>query len=158
MAISANDIIQKYGSEAQLTVTTPGAVNAGGFSASSDINIWANADDVPFAVFKLKLTAAGLSGAPTAGDTINLYARPMNTEGTEDSPTPDANNKNHYLGQFKVDAADADQVINAGPFSLPNYQTGQQFEFFIENDLTSVNIASDGWDLWITPSSFGLRP
>lgn len=154
MAIGTNALIDFFGTEDQVTVATPGAVSSGAFSVTGDVADWTNDDDAPFAMFKLQLTAAGLSGAPTAGEVVNLYARHIDVEGTDDTPVPDSSYLKTYLGSFVVDAADADQVYVIGPVRLPNYYESQVYEFFIENSM-SVNIASGGWDLWVTPVTVG---
>jgi len=155
MAIGTDSAIHFFGTEDEVTVASPGAVNAGAFSVTGDVNDWTNDDDAPMAVFKLKLTAAGLSAAPTAGELVSLYCRHMDVEGTEDTPVPDANYPHTYLGSFIVDAVDADQV-HILTAELPNYETSQVYEFFIENNMTP-NIASSGWELWVTPRTVGPR-
>lgn len=154
MAISTDATIDFFGTETEVTVASPGAVNAAAFSVTGDVNDWTNSDDAPFAMFKLKLTAAGLSAAPSAGELVNLFARHMDIETTEDTPVPDANYLATYLGSFIADAADADQVHVIGPIRLPNYETSQVYEFFIENAMTP-NIGASGWELWVTPITFG---
>lgn len=155
MAIGTNSAIDFWGTESELTVASPGAVAASGFSVAGDVADWTNVDDAPTAMFKLRLSAAGLSASPTAGEVINMYCRHKAIEGAEDSPVPDANYRATYLGSFVLDAADADQVHVIGPIRLPNYITQQTYEFFIENAMASANIAADGWQLWITPITTG---
>lgn len=158
MAIGTDSAIDFFGTEDQITVASPGAVAAGAFSAAADVNDWTNDDDAPYIMAKLKLTAAGLSGIPTAGEVINLYAKHLDINSTEDTPDPDANYKHTYLGSFVLDAADADQVHVIGPLRLPNYETSQVYEFFIENGSAAINIAADGWDLWVVPLTQGPHP
>lgn len=155
MAIDTNTTIHAFGTEDEVTVASPNAVNAGAFSVTEDVNDWTNDDDAVFAMFKLKVTSAGWGGAPSAGEVVNLYARLMNIEGTEDNPVPDANFKMTFMGAFVVDAVDADQVLTLGPVGLPNYITSQVYEFYIEND-TSVAIGATGWQLWVSP--MGIKP
>ncbi len=157
MAIGTDSTIDFFGTEDEVTVASPGAVNADAFSATGDVNDWTNDDDAPFAMFKLKMTATGLSAAPAAGEVVNLYARHIDVEATEDTPVPDANYAQFYLGSFTADAVDGDQVHVIGPIRLPNYETSQVYEFFIENKMTP-NIASSGWELWVTPMTFGPHP
>ena len=152
MAIGANDSIDKFGTEDELT-SLPATVVAGAFSASSDVADWTNDDDAPFALFKLKLTAAGLSAPPITGGTISLFARPMNINGAEDAPVPSASYRKMFLQSFLVNPADADQVHILGPVRLPNYKTSQVYEFFIENGM-DVDTGT-GWQLWITPTTVG---
>lgn len=154
MAIGTDSTVDFFGTEDEVTVASPSAVNSDAFSVTGDVSDWTNDDDAPFAMFKLKMTAAGLSAAPSAGEYVNLYARLLNIESTEDNPLPDANHLSNLLGSFIVDAADADQVLILGPVRLPNYQTSQVYEFFIENKMTP-NIGASGWELWVTPMTYG---
>ena len=155
MTIGTDATIDFFGTEDEVTVASPGAVNAGAFSAAADVSDWTNDDDAPYAMFKLKLTASGLTGAPTAGETVVLYARLLNIESTEDAPVPDSNYRQIRLTSFVLDAADADQVHVRGPIRLPNYKTSQEYEFFIENNMASINIGASGWELWVKPITFG---
>lgn len=154
MAIGTNSTIDFFGTEDEITASGPSAVNADAFSVTGDVNDWTNDDDAPFALFKLKMTASGLSAAPSAGEVVNLYCQHLNVESTEDTPTPDTNYSRTYLGSFVADAADADQVHVIGPVRLPNYKTSQEYEFYIENKMTP-NIGASGWQLWITPMTYG---
>ena len=160
MAIAENAVIQFWGTEDQLTVASETAVSNGAFSAAADVVDWTNDDDAPLAMFKLALH--DLSGAATAGDTVDLYCKPLNIESTADYQGPNANLKAIYLGSFQVDAVDpggtADYYV-LGPVGLPNYKTSAEYEFYIFNNLTTVNI-DDGatgphWDLWISPMTHG---
>lgn len=155
MAIGTDAAIHFWGTEDQLTVATPGAVAAGAFSVAGDVNDWTNDDDAPMAMFKLALI--DLTAAPTAGETVGLYCKPLNIESTSDFQGPTANLQELYLGSFTVDAVDpaatADYYL-LGPVDLPNYKTSQEYEFYIFNNMTPGIDAAD-WDLWITPMAFG---
>lgn len=156
MAISTNAAVEFFGTEDQVSIASPGAVNNGAFSVAGDVSDWTNDDDAPFARFKFKVLATALSAAPTAGKGIRLYARPMNIESTEDAPVIDSDYKQIFLDYITLDAVDADQVHVSQLVRLPNYQSSQVYEFFIEND-SGVNIATGAgaWELWVTPVTFG---
>jgi hypothetical protein len=160
MAITTDDTIHKFGTQDTLTVAVPGAVANGAFSAASDVNDWTNDDDAPLAIFILSLE--DLSGAATAGDTIDLYCKPLNIiYTTGDHQGPNANCLTIYLGSFVVDAVDpagtGDYYV-LGPVALPNTKTSQEYEFYIYNNLTTVGIDAADWELRITPISFGPHP
>ena len=53
MAIGTDDLIEKWGSETEVTVATPGTISDGSFSNSGDVTEWTNSDDAPFADFLL---------------------------------------------------------------------------------------------------------
>ena len=157
MAIGTDDVIDKFGTQDQLTVASPGSVANGAFSAASDVNDWTNDDDAPLAMFVLVLQ--DLSGAATAGDTIGLYCKPLNVVNTTgDHQGPNTNCPTIYLGSFQIDAVDpaaTDDNYVLGPVRLPNTKTSQEYEFYIKNDLTTVSIDAADWELWITPLSAG---
>ena len=157
MAIGTDDLIVKFGTQDQVTVASPGSVANGAFSAAGDVNDWTNDDDAPMAMFVLVLQ--DLSGAATAGDSIGLYCKPLNfVNTTGDHQGPNTNLPTIYLGSFVVDAVDpaaSDDNYGLGPILLPNYYTSQVFEFYIENNLTTVSIDAADWELWITPISYG---
>lgn len=157
MAIGSNDAIMKFGTQDEVTVASPGSVANGAFSAASDVNDWTNDDDSPLAIFVLVLQ--DLSGAATAGDTIDLYCKPLNmVNSTGDHQGPNANCLSIYLGSFLIDAVDpatADDNYVLGPVALPNVKTSQEYEFYIYNNLTTVSIDAADWELWVTPVTYG---
>ena len=160
MAIGTDDLIDKFGTQDQVTVASPGSVANGAFSAASDVNDWTNDDDAPMAMFVLVLQ--DLSGAATAGDTIDLYCKPLDVVNTTgDHQGPNTNLKTIYLGSFQVDAVDpagTDDNYVLGPVRLPNTTTSQAYEFYIYNNMTTVSIDAADWELWITPMSMGPHP
>lgn len=157
MAISTDSAIAFFGTQDEVTVASPGSVANGAFSAAGDVSDWTNDDDAPLAMFVLVLQ--DLSGAATAGDTIDLYCKPLNVVNTTgDHQGPNANCKTIYLGSFVVDAVDpagTDDNYVLGPVALPNTKTSQEYEFYIFNNLTTVSIDAADWELWITPMTYG---
>lgn len=157
MAIGTNDAIHKFGTQDQVTVASPGSVANAAFSAAGDVNDWTNDDDAPLAIFVLVLQ--DLSGAATAGDTIDLYCKPLNVVNTTgDHQGPNTNCRSIFLGSFIIDAVDpaaTDDNYVLGPVALPNTKTSQEYEFYIYNNLTTVSIDAADWELWITPVTYG---
>ena len=157
MAIGTDAAIQFFGTQDEVTVASPGAVANGALSAAGDVSDWTNDDDAPLAMFVLVLQ--DLSGAATAGDTIDLYCKPLdvvNTSGDHQGPTSTL--KTIYLGSFAVDSVDpaaTDDNYVLGPVALPNTKTSQIYEFYIFNNLTTVGIDAADWELWITPLTYG---
>lgn len=158
MAIGSNDAIYKFGTQTELTVASPGSVANGAFSAASDVSDWTNSDDAPLASFVLVLQ--DLSAAPTEGDAIGLYCKPLNivnTTGDHYGPVID-DCETIYMGSFTVsdlDPAATDDNYMLGPLPLPVVKSSQEFEFYIKNDMTTVSIDAADWELWITPLTVG---
>jgi len=157
MAIATDAAIVFHGTQDQVTVASPGAVANGAFSVAGDVNDWTNDDDAPLAMFVLVLQ--DLSAAATAGDTVDLYCKPLNVVNTTgDHQGPNANCLSIYLGSFVVDAVDpaaSNDNYVMGPVALPNTKTSQEYEFYIYNNLTTVGIDAADWELWVTPMTYG---
>ena len=157
MAIGSDSAIHFFGTQDEVTVASPGAVANGAFSAAADVSDWTNDDDSPLAMFVLVLQ--DLAGAATAGDTIDLYCKPLNVVNTTgDHQGPNANLPSIYMGSFAVDAVDpagTDDNYVLGPVALPNTKTSQEYEFYIYNNLTTHGIDAADWELWVTPMTIG---
>lgn len=151
MAISTNDLKDKFGAQDLVTVVTPGAIAAAAFSTAGDVvsGGWTNTDDAPIGEFVLKCT---FSVAPTALEPVNLYVRPMNLQSSNDPPQPDATYTHSFIGVFVVDAVTTAQYLHATAV-LPNLITSQVYEFYIENG-TGQTISA-GWQMWVTPKTVG---
>lgn len=152
MAISTGSAIEFYGT--QDTVTAGGgtsSVASAAFSVSGDVvsGGWTNDDDAPMA--SVVLTCA-YSVAPTANSSVNLYARLMNIDSTNDQITPDANFGHVYLGSFPLDDTTSTQYI-AIDVRLPNTYTSQVYEFYIQNN--GGQTMSAAWTLKVTPKTIG---
>ena len=155
MAIGTDSTIEFFGTQ-DTVHSSPATVADGAYSTSSDVSQWTNDDDSPFGYFVLKLTAAGLGGAPDTGASVRLYSRLMNIEGTDDQLAPQSGFEHYYLGSFPVEDTDTDQNVALGPVRLPNLATSQVHEFYIYND-TGVALGTT-WELYITPATFGPHP
>lgn len=153
MAISTNDAILKFGTQDQVD-STSGTVADGAFSVAGDIVAWTNDDDASraSAVLKCQFDVT----MPTVGS-IGLYARPINIEGTNDAPVPDANFEHYLVGVFPIDfgvAADTDFYTAIPVFQIPQMKASQEIEFYIKNEGTGQTIGTS-WNLWITPITDG---
>ena len=156
MAISTDAEIDFFGTQDEVTVASPSAVTDGSFSVAGDVNDWTNDDDARYAAFVLQCQWAT---APTDGTVINLYARKMNVQSTNDSPAPSANNLDQFVASFMVDGdvgTATDAFHSSTQVKLPNHYTSQVYEFYIEN--RSGQTISSGWSLFVTPIAPGPHP
>jgi len=154
MAIDGEDFIGKFGTQDQLDDGTTSTIADDAFSVAADISAWTNDDDAPYAAFVLECQFD--TTMPTVGS-IDLYARPLNVQSTNEPGLPDANHKSVYLGSFPIDfgVANDTNFFTLIPFAnLPNFQTSQQFEFYLHNNNTGQTIGVD-WNLWVTPLALG---
>jgi len=148
MTISTGAAIEFFGTQTTVTGTTATVAN-GAFSITGDIVQFTNADDAPQASIVALLD---WSVAPDANSSVNLYARLMNIDSTNDQDVPDANYRNTYLGSFPINDVTTNQHI-AIDVSLPNTVSSQVYEFYIEND-TGQTIQAN-WTLKVTPKTLG---
>ena len=152
MAITVNDAIDKFGTQEEVTVLgspVPPAVSNGAFSTAASVNQWTNTDDAPGAVFVGKFN---YSSAPTANGTVELYARLLNIQSTNDMTAPDSNFQQVFLGSFPLNDATGNQysVLEA---DLLNTKSNQVYEFYLYNNAGQT--LSSSWQLWVTPKTVG---
>ncbi len=146
MAIGTDSAIDFFGT--QDTITGSGAtVVDGAFGAAA--TTWTNDDDAPMASMILEAT---YNVAPDANSSVDLFARPLNIQSTNDGDVPDANFGHVYLGPFPLNDVTGAQYI-AIDIRLPNTKTGQEYNFYIENN--GGQTISSTWGLYITPKTIG---
>lgn len=150
MAIGTDSAIHFFGAQDALDDTSA-AVADGGFSVGGDLLSWPNTDDAPAASVTLLVN---FSVAPTANTVINMYLRLLNVEGANNAPVPDGNFQHSYAGSFPLNDSTAAQYITID-ISLPNGSTGQEYEFYIENQ--SGQTLPAGWDIFVTPKTVGPK-
>ena len=153
MTIGSNDFITKFGTQDEVTDGSNSTVTAGSYSVVGDLDAtpaWTNDDDAISANFVLK---AAFATAPSAGESIALYARPMNIQSANDAATPDTNHQDIYLGKFIVDAVTSTEYYPLSLVELPQFVTSQQLEFYIKNN--TAQTLSANWQLWVTPTAEG---
>ena len=148
MAISSGTAVNFFGTQDALG-TSSAAVANDAFSISGDLSTWTNDDDAPQASVTL---LCNFSVAPTVNSSLNLYARLLDVQSTNDNTTPNANFQHRYLGSFPLNDSTVDQYISID-VSLPNAYASQQYEFYIENK--SGQSLPLGWDLYVTPKTIG---
>ena len=151
MAISTDSAIEFFGTQDTVT-SSSSSVTDGSFSVSGDITTWTNDDDAPQAAVVFEGT---YSTAPTADTTVDLYARLMNVQSTNDQDAPDSNFLHYYLGSFPLNDVTSAQYIVIR-VALPNTKTSQEYDFYIQNNAGQT--LSAGWDLYVTPLTVGPHP
>jgi len=156
MTISTGDAVDKFGTPAAVDDGSTSSVANAAFSVAADATAWTNSDDAPLAQFLLTCQWATVTGV--ANKRVVLYARLMDVDSTTDAIAPSTNRKWQAIGAFLVYAAatGTDYVFDSGICRLPNAESGQIYEFYLEN-LTGQTISA-GWGLKITPMSVGPAP
>jgi hypothetical protein len=155
MAISTNDQVDKFGSLTSVDDTSTSSIASAAFSVSADITAWTNTDDVQYAYFVLMCQWGTVTNV--ANKAVNIYARPINIQSTNDPVVPSASNLWQCIGGFNVYAAaiSTDYYFFSSRCRLPNLKSGQEFEFYLEN--LSGQTISANWDLWIMPETSGPK-
>lgn len=146
MAITTNAAVNVFGTQDTLG-TSSSAVANDAFSVAADLSTWTNDDDAPLASVTL---LANFSVAPDASSAINLYLRLLDVQSTNDQDVPDANFQHVYVGSFPLNDVTTAQYIPID-IALPNAQTSQQYEFYVENK--SGQSLPAGWDIYVTPKT-----
>lgn len=120
--------------------------NAIGQADDADVDL---SDDTPAdyldGEFALTVT---YSSAPTAGTTISLILRPLNIDGTSDTPAPSATYLNEFFGSFMPVATTGSQTLRCFASDVP-----RMFAAYIFNNATGQTIQS-GWSLKFTPVTY----
>lgn len=149
--LNRNDEREGFGNVAVVT-NASSLVAISTFSIVGDVVEWFNTDSVKTAMAILTFTP---SQAPTAGDSIKLYASKNLVDGVKSESFPSTANKNNLLAEFIVEPLLAEQTIIA-EINLSNCKTSQGYLFAIESLLTTALInVNDGWTLTIVPKTIG---
>lgn len=148
MAISTDATVLFYGTRD--TLTTTGSSTTDGSVTQANSTVWTNDDDAPMASFDAVLT---FGTGPTANSSVDLFARLMNINSTNDEDAPQTDFQQHYLGSFVLDNVTSAQYRAIGPIVLPNMMTSQDYQFYIQNN--GGQTLSANWSLFITPIAYG---
>ena len=155
MAIGTDALVLTAGSQTILGTGTRVGMGDNALSAgTTDINVWANVDGAPLAVFTLEMEWATLS--PATGSFVYLIARKMDvTDAGLDDDVPIADFPHDLIGAFPVKDTATAQIITIGPIALPNFNDEADppdFEFYLWNKTGET--PENGFDLTIRPLSF----
>lgn len=152
MALTADSTIEEFGTKDPVDDGTTSAVSDGAMSASADISAWTNTDDVA----SVMLTLLWQYASGTIDGSINIHVRPINVDGTNDTPQPTTTDQLGYVGSFNIATAQAattdtayTKIITLVPFAT---KTSQEYEFYLFND-SGVAISAN-WDLDVTPKTY----
>ena len=135
-------------------VGSGGALAAGAMSAATDVSVALDSTNLlrwPLADVALKISNTG--SISSASNTILLYRRDLNFDGTNDEPTPATTASiaysNHLVGVFQFPAYTA--ATAATYQSVADVPLSDQCEFYIENKLNTG--VGAGWTLKVTPKT-----
>lgn len=109
------------------------------YSLSSDAANWPDAEFV--------LVCAFASSSSIEGKQVNLYARPLDVQSTNDTEVPEAGRPTHRVGSFTVNGVTSTQYIVLD--SLYASDLPRSAAYYLHNE-TGQTISS-GWALYVTP-------
>ena len=143
----AGETILVFGTEKVLEANGGSCVNAAIVQANdATYGIVADGAYFPDADFVLRCQWATITNIENK--TIDLYARDLNIDGTNDAIAPTATYLHRYIGAFKISAvaANTDQYIKLTANNVP-----KEAEYYLLN--SSGQTISAGWTLKVTPRS-----
>lgn len=129
---------------ALVSVASPAAVAVDAVSPISDSETWVNSNNAIEAAFVLTGTFAA---APAAAGTVDLYAKLLDLEGTNDSPDPATDYPHTLLGSFPITTLATQTVSLIAP--LDNTKLLQNYQFALGN--STNQILNAGWALRVAP-------
>lgn len=130
-------------SGASLANNTMSAASASTYDRTTD---GADFPDVDFVL------AVAFGTAPTVNATLDLYARELDIDGTEDAVVPTTTYRRRYIGSFPVINQTAMQYIRITALDVPKLA-----EYYLHNNATGQAVSS-GWTLKVTPRSIKVAP
>ena len=152
MTINTDGTIEEFGAKDPLDDTTTSSIIDANMSVQADAAEWTNTDDAAEIqlILMFQHAAGSISGA------INIHVRPIEVDGTNDTPIPTTADQLGYAGSFVLDASQATATdtfytakIPLTPFST---KSQQKYEFYLLND--SGQTMSAGWDLDGVPKAY----
>jgi len=146
MAISTNDIIDKFGTSVNVVASASGVAD-GGFSVAGTTNDWTNTGN---AVEAALVFNGVFSASANGGGTINVHMQTVTASGSSPEPSTD------YLGSKIASlTVDAGNLTQTGLFTiaeLPNLKDQQIYKAWLENQAGQT---IDSYSLYITPKTPG---
>lgn len=114
--------------------------------ASLDLGAYTSPADYPNVRFVASFTFAV---SPTENTSIELVARELDIDSTNDAQAPEATFRHKSLGNFPVN-----NVTSAQYAALDVYECPRKADYYLYNNATGQSISS-GWTLKATPFTHG---
>jgi hypothetical protein len=141
----ANENILAWGTEKTLEANGGSCASAAIVQANdAAYAVVADGASYPDAEFALRCQWATITSIENK--TIDLYARDLNFDSTNDAIAPTATFTHRYIGSFRISAvgANTDQYMKIKAYDVP-----KEAEYYIIN--SSGQTISAGWTLKVTP-------
>ena len=151
MAINTGAAVEEFGTQVS-RITTAGSLALNAFSPSSDATTFTNTDNAVSASFVFKGT---FSVSPDVSGSIDLHAKLLNIQSTNDSPEPSSTYSGGYLGSFPLDSGSTSEQVIDLIVGLPNAKAAQEYDFFIQN--SAGQTLSAGATVYITDTAINAK-
>lgn len=143
----ANEAVVKLGTIKTLESAGASVANAAmSAESTSSYGVVADGAGYPDADFVL---AVAFTTAPTANTTLDLYARELDIDSTNDAQAPTTTYKARYIGSFVVNAVTTAQYLKLCARDVPLVAG-----YYIHNNATGQALSA-GWTLKATPRTMG---
>lgn len=147
MTIGTNDTIVKTGTQKTLEANGGSCANNAIVSADdANYTIASDGANAPDAEFALSVT---FGTAPTENTTIDLYARELNFDSTNDAQAVETTYKPRYICGFMVNNVTTAQYINMRVSRVP-----RDAAYVLHNNGTGQTFSA-GWTLKVLPVTVG---
>lgn len=143
--MAAGDPIVSTGS-AKTLEASGASISAGAVAQADDANYVLSSDAANWPDAEFVLTCA-FGTAPTEGRSVNLLARPLDIDSTNDAPVPEAARPTHYVGSFVVDNTTSTQYLNLQ--GIVAYDLPRNAAYYLHNGADQT--LSSGWKLVALP-------
>jgi len=148
------DASTKVSATTQIThIGSGGSVATAAFNSSADIStalsFTGNLNRYPRC--DVVITVATSASIAAASNSLHLYRRDINVDGTTDETVPGTSNRAHYVRSFTIPAATTASVTNTVHLEDIPLPGGSDCEFYIENSMAVSMLI--GWTMKITPKT-----
>lgn len=143
-----NEVIYAWGSEKTLEASGASCANAAIVQAN-DASYGVVADGASFPDARFAWRGQFATVTSIENKTIDLYARALNFDGTNDAPAPTATYTQKFIGSFVLQASstNTDQYLVLVAYDVP-----AEADYYIINNAGQT--LSSGWTLKVTPRTY----
>lgn len=114
-------------------------------ASSATYGVFTDGGGFPDALFVL---AGAFGTAPTANTTLDLYARELDVDGTNDTQAPTTSYRVRYIGSFILNSVTTTQYLTCVARDVPVLA-----EYYLHNNGSGQTLSS-GWTLKVTPRTY----
>jgi hypothetical protein len=141
--------------ETKVVWGTPKTLEANGASTAN--NTISQADDASYGIVADGLSypdaefvlSCAFATSPTENTTVDLLARELNIDSTNDAQAPETTYRARYIGSFLLNNVTSTQYLKLMAQDVPT-----EADYYVHNNGTGQTMSA-GWTLKVTPRSVG---